>query len=827
MANTTVKDLAKVVGISVERLLEQLKNAGIPIADADQEITNDQKSALLAHLQSSRSKKTTISTSSAKSSDSEGSAGDVRQGSKKISVTRIRPSKQHLEKLRKQAEMKQAAIKQAEEDAERKAEEAKKAAEAASEKEQDQSEVADVHDPIAVEPEAEAMVESPKVKAEEPEDVEVPPKKDEAPKEAVKKETKEEVLDSKKPAGKKKSWKDNKKAEEERRAWAAFSKHAKKETSLEHGFTKPAAPKIREVAIPETIIVSDLAQKLAVKAGELIKVMMEMGAPATINQVLDQETASLVVEEMGHKAKLLKSDALESEFLEEVETQQGEKQSRAPVITIMGHVDHGKTSLLDYIRRTKVTSSEAGGITQHIGAYQVNTDRGTLTFLDTPGHEAFTAMRARGAEVTDIVILVVAADDGVKPQTIEAVQHAKAAGVPMVVAVNKIDKPDIDVDRVKNELAQRDVIPEDWGGDVMFMPISAKTGQGVDELLDALSIQAEMLELTAPATGPASGVVVESRVEKGRGPVSTMLIRGGNLKKGDVLIAGSEYGRVRAMLSDSRKDLKDAGPSTPVEIIGLSGTPEAGEQFAVVATERKARELAMFRQSKSRELKIAKQQSAQLENVFNQMSEGEISSLNIVLKADVQGSKEAICESLRKLATNEVKVNIVASGVGGLNESDINLAIASKAIVIGFNVRATAGARKLAEAEGIDLRYYSIIYELIDQVKSALSGLLAPVKEEKIVGIAQVRDVFRSSKIGAIAGCMVIEGNVKRSNPIRVLRDDVVIYEGELESLRRYTDDVNEVQQGKECGIGVKNYNDVKVGDQIEVFEVVEVKREL
>lgn len=596
-------------------------------------------------------------------------------------------------------------------------------------------------------------------------------------------------------------------------------------TSLEQSFAKPTAPVVREVNIAETITVADLAQKLSMKAADVIKGLMKLGVMATINQVLDQETAAIVVEELGHIPKLLKENQIEESLELEVEAK-GELVSRAPVVTIMGHVDHGKTSLLDYIRRTKVTSSEAGGITQHIGAYHVYTPKGMITFLDTPGHEAFTAMRARGAKSTDIVVLVVAADDGVMPQTIEAIQHAKAAGVPVVVAVNKIDKPEADPDRVKTELSHHGIISEQWGGDSMFVHISAKTGQGVDELLDAILLQAEVLELKAIAEGSARGVVIESRIDKGRGPVATILVQSGTLRKGDILLAGTEYGRVRAMLGDDGRATDAAGPSIPVEVLGLSGTPSAGDEAIVVPSERKAREVALFRQGKFRDVKLARG-ITKLENIFERMHEGKVNSLNIVLKADVQGSVEAIADSLTKLATDEVKVNIIAKGVGGITSSDINLAIASSAIVLGFNVRADATARRLADNEGVELRYYSIIYELIDEVKAALSGMLAPEYQEKIIGLAEVRDVFRSSKLGAIAGCLVMEGMMKRNSQIRVLRDNVVVFKGQLESLRRFKDDVSEVRAGTECGIGVKDYNDIKVGDQIEAYEVTMVARKL
>lgn len=600
-------------------------------------------------------------------------------------------------------------------------------------------------------------------------------------------------------------------------------KKSKKLKPVEHGFTKPTAPVTYEVALPESITVGDLAQKMSVKAAEVIKVIMQLGTMATINQVLDQETATVVVEEMGHTVKLLKENALEDELITVDEG--GEEVSRAPVVTIMGHVDHGKTSLLDYIRSTRVAAGEAGGITQHIGAYHVDTERGMVTFLDTPGHAAFTQMRARGAKATDIVVLVVAADDGVMPQTIEAVQHAKAANVPIVVAVNKIDKDEADPDRVKQELTTHEVIPEAWGGDTMFAHVSAKTGEGIDELLDLILLQAEVLELTTVATGKARGVVIEARLDKGRGVVASVLVQRGTLNKSDIILAGQEFGRVRAMLDENGHEIEHAGPSIPVEILGLSGTPQSGDDMLVVADERKAREVALFRQGKFREIKLARQQAAKLENMFSQMSEGEVAQLNVVLKADVNGSVEALHESLVKLSTEEVKVNIIASGVGGITESDVNLAVASNAIIIGFNVRADASARKLIQEESVDLHYYSVIYEAIDEVKKAIGGLLSPEIKESIIGLAQVRDVFRSAKFGAVAGCMVTEGMIKRHNPIRVLRENVVIYEGELESLRRFKDDVQEVKSGFECGIGVKNYNDVKVGDQIEVYERIEVAR--
>lgn len=592
-------------------------------------------------------------------------------------------------------------------------------------------------------------------------------------------------------------------------------------------FEKPATPVSREVRIPETITVGDLAQKMSVKAGELIKAMMKMGSMVTINQLLDQETAALVAEELGHKYILLKENELEEQVMAEAADNTDDVVSRAPVVTIMGHVDHGKTSLLDYIRKTRVVAGEAGGITQHIGAYRVKTDRGEITFLDTPGHAAFTAMRARGADVTDIVILVVAADDGVMPQTKEAIQHAKAANVPLIVAVNKMDKPEADPDRVKSELSQEGVISEEWGGENLFSYVSAKSGEGIDNLLEQILIQAEVLELTAPSTGVGKGVVIESRLDRGRGSVATILVQSGLMKKGDIMLAGMEYGRIRAMLNEAGEEINEAGPSTPVEILGLSGVPNAGDDVIIVENERKAREIANFRQGKFKEIKIARQQKAKLENLFNNAGGEAISTVNLMIKADVQGSVEALSDSLRKLSTDEVQVNIISTGIGGISESDVQLAIASSATIIAFNVRAEANAKKLVEQEGVDLRYYSIIYEAIDEVKAAMQGMLSPEIREDIIGLAEVRDVFRSSKLGAIAGCIVEDGVLKRNNPIRVLRDNVVIYEGELESLRRFKDDVSEVRAGTECGLGVKNYNDVRVGDQIECYERISVERKL
>lgn len=609
-------------------------------------------------------------------------------------------------------------------------------------------------------------------------------------------------------------------------ARAVGRKGKRKPSTLQQSFNKPVVAVNRDVIIGETVTVAELANKMAVKGSQVIKAMMKLGAMATINQVIDQETAQLVAEEMGHKVILRRENELEEALMSDRDTgAEAAAEHRAPVVTIMGHVDHGKTSLLDYIRSTKVASGEAGGITQHIGAYHVETENGMITFLDTPGHAAFTSMRARGAQATDIVVLVVAADDGVMPQTIEAIQHAKAANVPVVVAVNKIDKPAADPNRVKTELIQHGIISEDFGGDVPFIEVSAKVGTGIDNLLQAILLQAEVMELKAVRTGMASGVVIESFLDKGRGPVATVLVQQGTLNKGDIVLCGFEYGRVRAMRDELGRDITSAGPSIPVEILGLSSVPAAGDEVTVVRDEKKAREVALYRQGKFREVKLARQQKSKLENMFANMTEGEVSELNIVIKSDVQGSCEAICDSLEKLSTDEVKVRIVGSGVGGITETDATLAAASGAIILGFNVRADASARRVVETEGLDLRYYSVIYSLIDEVKQAMSGMLAPEYKQQIIGLAEVRDVFKSPKFGAIAGCMVTEGVIKRNNPIRVLRDNVVIYEGELESLRRFKDDVNEVRNGMECGIGVKNYNDVRAGDVIEVFEIIEIKR--
>ncbi|MHB8666170.1 MAG: translation initiation factor IF-2 [Burkholderiales bacterium] len=594
-------------------------------------------------------------------------------------------------------------------------------------------------------------------------------------------------------------------------------------------FAAPTEPVVREIMVPETITVADLAHKMSVKAAAVIKTLIKLGSMVTINQVLDQETAMIVVEDMGHIAKAAKLDEPDTFLSEEPQAQEAkhELHARAPVVTVMGHVDHGKTSLLDYIRRTRVASGEAGGITQHIGAYHVQTPRGMVTFLDTPGHEAFTAMRARGAKATDIVILVVAADDGVMPQTIEAIAHAKAANVPLVVAINKIDKPDANLERVKQELVAQGVVPEEYGGESPFVPVSAKTGAGIDSLLEQVLLQAEVLELKAPVEAPAKGLVIEARLDKGKGPVATILVQSGTLHRGDVLLAGSVFGRVRAMLDETGQPVEKAGPSIPVEIQGMSDVPLAGEEAIALGDERKAREIALFRQGKFREVKLAKQQAAKLENMFEQMGEGGVKTLALLIKADVQGSREALAHALSRLSTDEVKVNVVHSGVGAITESDVNLALASKSVIIGFNTRADVAARRLAESQGVDIRYYNIIYDAVDEVKAALSGMLAPEKKESVLGTVQIRNIYKISKVGTVAGCMVLDGLIKRGARVRLLRDNVVIHDGELDSLKRFKDDVREVKAGFECGLSLKNYNDIKEGDQLEAYEVLEVARTL
>ena len=839
MAEVTVKELAQVTGTPVERLLQQMKEAGLSHTGAEQTVSDEEKQRLLTFLKGAQGdgaeeprkitlKRKTVST--LKVAGSKTVNVEVRKKRtyvKRDEVDVEAERQRELEELRAAEEARQAAaearIKAEEEQARQAAEKAAQEQAARAQAEEQPPAVEPPPAPVEPVPEAAPVVEAPAA----PSPAVIAKKKDE---QRRKDRAEEDERGRKRAGGPGKGRSSTRTAVDDdgmsRRRGGGGKLKAQKKRSNQHGFEKPTGPLVREVVIGETITVAELAQKMSIKAAEVIKYMFKNGNMVTINQVLDQDTATIVAEDLGHQVKHVSESELEDRLAETLQFE-GEEISRAPVVTVMGHVDHGKTSLLDYIRRAKVATGEAGGITQHIGAYHVETERGMVTFLDTPGHAAFTAMRARGAQSTDIVILVVAADDGVMPQTEEAVQHAKAAGVPLVVAVNKIDKEEADPDRIKNDLAARDVIPEEWGGDTQFVHVSAKVGTGIDELLEAVLLQAEVLELKAQPTAPARGVVVESRLDKGRGPIATILVQNGTLRQGDVVLAGLNYGRVRAMLDENGKNVKEAGPSIPVAILGLDGTPGAGDEMTVVADERKAREVALFRQGKFREIKLARQQSAKLENMFENMGQDEKKTLNIVIKADVRGSLEALQGSLEELGNDEVQVKIVSGGVGGINETDANLALASHAVIFGFNVRADASARKVIETEGLDLRYYSVIYEIIEDVKKALTGMLGSDVREQILGVAEVRDVFRSPKFGAVAGCMVIEGTVHRNRPIRVLREDVVIYEGELESLRRFKDDVNEVRNGMECGIGVKNYNDVRAGDRIEVFERVQVARTL
>jgi translation initiation factor IF-2 len=890
MAQVTVQQLAEVVGASVERLLTQMKEAGLPHAEAGEAVSDEDKQTLLAYLKRShgesteapkritlkRKKISTLRTSGA-------------QGKKTVNVE-VRKKRTYVKRDPSELAAEAAA------DAAAAGETAESAAGAAEQVEVPETEVAHALPPeapelreVPAEPEYEpepedeealanldpeilrqraaarrkkqeeeaaaarqAALEARKAEEErqkvetdtrgtrekEKEAVKRPRRLHEAPAPGQDDEQRRKQrgkLARNAPLGRGKQRGHNLSLSDLEAAETGFGRRrggrkkikATHEEHSKHGFEMPTEKKVYEVEIADMISVAGLAQAMSVKSGEVIKELMKLGVMATINQMIDQDTATLVVEELGHKVKLISADALEEKLEETLAQHEGTLEPRAPVVTVMGHVDHGKTSLLDYIRKSHVASGEAGGITQHIGAYHVETDHGMISFLDTPGHAAFTAMRARGAKSTDIVILVVAADDGVMPQTEEAVQHARAAEVPLIVAVNKMDKEGADPERVKNELAAKDVIPEEWGGDTQFINVSAHTGQGIEELLDAVLLQAEVLELTAARDVPAQGIVIESRLDKGRGPVASLLVQSGTLRSGDIVLAGLQFGRVRAMLDENGNPIDEAGPSIPVEILGLDGTPDAGDQFAAVESEKRARELADFRQEKSRDSKLKRQQAAKLDNMFESMTAGDKKTLNVVVKADVRGSLEAIQSALLELGNEEVQVNIVSGGVGGITETDVTLSITSNAVIFGFNVRADNAARKLVEKEGVDLRYYNVIYNLIDDVKQALSGMLTPELREEIVGIAEVRDVFSSPKFGQIAGCMVTEGTVYRSKPIRVLRDNVVIYEGELESLRRFKDDASEVRSGMECGIGVKNYTDVKVGDQIEVYEVKEIARSL
>ncbi len=867
MSNQTVRQLAEVVKIPLDRLLEQLKEAGLKVSRPDDIVDDKEKNKLLSYLRK-------------------------RHGKDEASMKSDSPRRVTL-KSRKVSELKQASVpgkstKSISIEVRKKKTYIKRSSGTPSSKESpelkesllENASVQKETVAIAIKEKKKSKVEEKTIVAKKTEDVKVEPeisveqqqaaleKQKEKEKERLERERKQRLEASvernaekvrkqaaakqqaaaattakKKPSYRNKAAEpkrnDNKStksaADKGRKVRGGKGRKGRQKGRMappiletKHQFEMPVAPTIKEVAIPENIIVSELAQKMSVKAAEVIKHLMKLGLMATINQSIDQETAVILVEEMGHKAIMQSDDDLEKEMLSQVvEIDDRAQLPRAPIVTIMGHVDHGKTSLLDYIRETRVAAGEAGGITQHIGAYQVKTDHGSVTFLDTPGHAAFTAMRARGAKITDVVIIVVAADDGVMPQTKEAVEHARAAKVPIIIAINKIDKLEANPDKVMQELATINVIPEEWGGDTQFLKISAKTGEGVDELIEALILQSEILELKAPTEGSASGLVIESRLEKGRGAVATVLVQKGILEKGDIVLCGHEYGRLRAMFNELGTVIKVAGPCSPVEILGLSGTPNAGDEFVVVKNERTARELAEHREDKHKLSQHAAQQAAKLDEVFAKMAAGETSTLNLVIKTDVQGSLEALREALVRLSTEEVEVKCIYGGVGGINEGDVNLALASGAILMGFNVRADGTSRKLIAEKDVDLHYYSVIYEAIDEVKGSINGMLAPDIQENILGLAEVRDVFRSPKFGSIAGCMVIDGNMKRNLPIRVLRDNVVIYEGQLESLRRFKDDINEVKMGMECGIGVKNYNDVKTGDQIEVFERVEVKREI
>jgi len=822
-----VKQLAALVGIPAEQLLSQMVGAGIDKSSPDDVVTDDEKQRLLAHIRSGQTK---VSAEPAKVTLRRKSTSTIKAGAGAVNVE-VRKKRTYVHRdltaeAEKQRETEEAKLREEQETQERARLEAEEAARiAATVVDTVQPEVVESVAPAEEVSIAPAVVEPPP-----------PPKEDDGRRHKKEPHVRRDRVDDdeKRRQGKPLSKRDDKRGKlvptEDGRGPKMRGKRKPGKAAEElssHKFEKPAAPMIREVKISGPVTVAELASQMAVKSGELIKILMKMGVMATINQVLDEDTAVLVVEEMGHKIEVVAEDALEQSVLDDYQELKGERTPRAPVVTVMGHVDHGKTSLLDRIRKSRVAAGEAGGITQHIGAYHVDTDNGMITFIDTPGHAAFTSMRARGAQVTDVVILVVAADDGVMPQTEEAVQHARAAGVPIVVAVNKIDKEDADPDRVKTELAGREVIPEDWGGDVQFIPVSAHTGEGIDQLLEAVLLQSELLELTAVHEGPARGTVVESRLDRGRGPVATVLVQNGLLKVGDAILAGEQVGKVRALVNENGQQIKQAGPSIPVEILGLSGTPDAGDELMVLESERKAREVAEFRAERTRDAEHKRQQAQKLDQMFANMEAGEVANLNLVLKTDVRGTLEALSVALQKLATAEVRVNLIAQGVGGITESDATLASSAGAIILGFNVRADAGARQVIERDGIELRYYSVIYDIVDDVKAAMSGLLAPELREEIVGIAEVRDVFNSPKFGQIAGCMVVEGIIYRNKKIRVLRDNVVVYEGELESLRRFKDDVNEVRNGTECGIGVKNYTDVKPGDKIEVFDVREVARKI
>jgi len=852
MSQITVKSFANQINVGIDRLLKQLEEAGVAKQEEDL-LTEQEKQTLLSHLRSGSRDKGSEGSSRNRITLKRKQAGEIRQTSRTgtartipVEVKRKRTfvrrevleeqERQRQEEVARQAE-EERKLKEAAEQEARAAKARAEAEQAEKERlEQERLEAEEARQRRAEAEKQEALKPIPEAAQSQPPPAGKAAKKEQPATKPDKDKVKDKkTADAKADTGDKsrKKGKGDKAKRDELHVAKGHKGRRKREAARprkvqatsQHGFERPTAPVVREVTIPETISVGDLAQAMSVKAAQLITVLMKMGFMVTINQVLDQETAMLVVEEMGHKAVTSSGDDPEAALLQEQEqTDSVETAGRPPVVTVMGHVDHGKTSLLDYIRKTKVASGEAGGITQHIGAYQVDTANGMVTFLDTPGHAAFTAMRARGAEATDLVVLVVAADDGVKPQTIEAIRHAKNAGVPLVVAINKMDKEQADPERVKQELSNHDVIPEEWGGDTLIVPVSAETGDGIEKLLESVALQSELMELKSRVSGPAAGIVVEARLDRGRGPVATILVQQGVLKQGDVLLAGRETGRVRVMSNEAGQTIKEAGPSTPVEVQGLSGVPIAGDEVLVVQDERKAKEIAEYRQTKHKEGKLARQQAAKLENMFERMDDSEQKSLNLLIKADVQGSVEALSESLEKLSGDEVKVKVVHGMVGGINESDVNLAVASNAIIIGFNVRADAAARKLIESENVDVHYYNVIYDVVDEVKAAITGMLAPRIREEILGQAEVRDVFRAPKIGSIAGCFVTEGVVQRNASVRVLRDNVVIFDGKVDSLRRFKDDVSEVKAGIECGIGVKNYNDVKVGDQLEIYKEVEVK---
>tara|TARA_R110002167_G_scaffold14659_1_gene59091 strand:- start:4203 stop:6758 length:2556 start_codon:yes stop_codon:yes gene_type:complete len=851
MADVTVSELAKVVGVPVEKLLSQVKEAGLPHTKADDSISNEDKNTLLLFLRrshgDSESKDAAPKKITLKRKTVETLKSASNHGRGKTVAVEVRKKRTYVKRSELQTDKEEAP------------ESVEKTVEQVAAEQEFTPQVEAAPEAVAVEAPAEnaapetpvvedASKPAPETPAEpKPADAPAEPRRHAAPPRAdLGKGAKKDAAskDEDKNAFRKKDKAPARKQSKGRSSGDDFvledgeyadgprgrrgGRKSRSRTSKQHGFEKPTEFISREITIGDANSVTDLAQKMSVKSAAVVKVLFKMGVMATINQVLDQDTATLLVEEMGHKAKFVSEDHLEESLYESIAYVGGEESvARAPVVTVMGHVDHGKTSLLDYIRKATVVSHEAGGITQHIGAYHVETPGGMICFLDTPGHAAFSAMRSRGAKATDVIILVVAADDGVKPQTEEAIAHARASGVPIVVAINKVDKPDVDLDRVRNELAALEVISDAWGGDTQFIEVSAHTGQGIDELLEAILLQAELLELKAFVDAPGKGVVIESRLDKGRGPVASVLVQNGTLKVGDVVLVGHEYGRVRALVDEMSQSVKSAGPSIPVEILGLTGVPEAGDEFVVVADEKKAKEVASLRRERHKDNKVAMQQTNKAETMFAGIGRAQMGIMNIVLKADVRGSLEAIVSSLHKLGTEEVQVNIVSQGVGGISETDAHLAATSKAMIVGFNVRADKSARQIIESEGLELRYYNIIYNVIDDVKAVLGGMLTPEMREEILGVAEVRDVFNSPKFGQIAGSMVIEGTVHRNKPIRVLRDDVVIYEGELESLRRFKDEASSVRNGMECGIGVKNYNDVKVGDKIEVYQTTAVARTL